>query len=459
MKNEIIKLLKKKSFYIVTFIFILFCVLTNVVYQTSLDFIDTDEISVEELEVENQELDLTNNDDLLVYVENLTMIRTEELKREYSSNVQEYLIDNFLYSTIYRMYEAQYLLNDEALTEEYSLELNLDLERVREGDYEYFLNGRIAYLESRVAETSGDEQTRYEELLKLGEYRLLHQIPYDEDNYLHQALAFLEENMVEYINLQNEDSLTEEEEQRLSFLEEEMTLREYVIEQQEDILNETNLRAVLMNFSSEFGIFILIYVIMIAGSIVSEEFSRGTIKSLLTKPFKRRTILTSKLLVVLFSIPVIMIFMSVTEILIGGMILGFDSLSVPVVLYVDGSLKSFSVLSYLSRLLLSGLPMYLVIGVLSFMISTITLSTSAAITVSFLFYLLANVISNLALVYPLPIFKAFVSLYWDFGYLVTASSQPFGASFLTSLFVIFIYLFVMLCLAYVTFIKKDVKNI
>ena len=35
MKNELKKLLKKKSFYIVTFIFILFCILTNVIYKES----------------------------------------------------------------------------------------------------------------------------------------------------------------------------------------------------------------------------------------------------------------------------------------------------------------------------------------------------------------------------------------------------------------------------------------
>ena len=109
MKNEVIKLLKKKSFYIVTFIFILFCILTNVVYKTSLDFIETSEVSIEELELENQELNLNDNDDLLIYVENLTYIRIEELKNDYSSNVQEYLIKNFLFSTIYHENEAQYI--------------------------------------------------------------------------------------------------------------------------------------------------------------------------------------------------------------------------------------------------------------------------------------------------------------------------------------------------------------
>ena len=459
MKNEILKLVKKKSFYVVTFIFILFCILTNIVYQSSFDSIQEEEVDVEEIELENKELDLENNDDLLLYVENLTILKMEELKQEYSNSSADYLIDHFLYNTIYHMYEATYILDDDELAQAYSLQLDEEVGRVSRDDWESFVLERISYLEERIEEFEGTEQERYQALLDLAIYRRENKINYDEDSYLNQALLFLEENTFEYVNLLHDDDLSKEEESRLSFLEEEMTIRKYILEHQEDILNDTTLRAVLINFPAEFGLFILIYVIMIAGSIVSEEYTRGTIKYLLVKPFKRRTILTSKLLVVLLMIPVIMLFMSVVEILLGGIQLGFDSLSVPVLLYVDGTITTYSVLGYLASLLLSSLPMYLVIGILGFMISTITSSTSAAITISFLFYLLGNVISNLALVYDLPIFKGFVSLYWDFSYLVSHTGQPYGTSIGQSILIVGIYLVVMLCIAYVTFVKKDVKNI
>ena len=459
MKNEIIKLLKKKSFYIVTLIFILFCILTNIVYQTSMDYVSIEEVDIEELIAMNEELDLTQDEDLLIYVENLTTIKMEELKKTYRSSVQEYLVDHFLYTPIYRFYESMYILEDEELTQLYQNNLDEYIEYVKDNNWEYFLDERIQYLEERVNNTQGVEQMRYQELLDLAFYRKENNVPYDDGNYLHRSLDFLEENMVEYVNLLHDDYLTQDEEERLSFLSEKMSLHEYVITHKQDILNETNLRAVLANFPAEFGIFILIYVIMLAGSIVSEEYARGTIKSLLVKPFKRRTILTSKLLVVLLLIPFIMIFMSVIELVIGGIILGFDSLSVPIVLYQDGVLLSYSPLGYLARLLISSLGIYYVLGIFAFFISTVTLSTSAAITISFLFYLLLNVVSNLALVYPLPVFNCFVSLYWDFSYLVSHQAQPYGASLFTSLLVIFAYLFVMLCITYVTFMKKDVKNI
>lgn len=459
MHNEIIKLIKKKSFYIVTFIFILFCVLTNIVYRTPLDNYDTTVVNINELEEENASLNLNNSEDLLIYVENLTTMEIERLKDEYSSNVQEYLIDHFLYSYVYQMYEDEYILKNQELYMASLGELEDRISYVSDSDWQYFLDERISYLKTRFNETEGVEKERYERLLELANYRKENNIPYDDHNYLHNSLEFLEENMVEYINLLNDDDLTSEEKSRLEFLEEEMSIHEYVIETEQDILNDHTLRAVLTNFSGEFGLFILIYVIMVAGSIVSEEYQRGTIKNLLTKPFRRSTILSSKLLVVILFIPLIMLFMSIIEILIGGLILGFDSLFVPVVQYVNGGLETYSVLGYLFSLLFASLPIYLIVGILAFMLSTITASTSAAITISFLFYLMFNVISNLAALYDFWIFKFFVSLYWDFSYLVTSSPSPFGVSISTSVFVILIYIFIMLCITYVTFGKKDVKNI
>lgn len=459
MHNEIIKLINKKSFYIVTFIFVLFCVLTNIVYRTPLDNYDTVVVDIGALEEENASLNLNNSEDLLIYVENLTTMEMERLKDEYSSNVQEYLIDHFLYSYIYQMYEDEYILKNQGLYMASLSELEYRINYVSDSNWQCFLDERISYLESRFNETEGIEKMRYERLLDLANYRKENNIPYDDNNYLHNSLEFLEENMVEYINLLNDEDLTSEEESRLEFLEEEMSIHEYVIETEQDILNDHTLRAVLTNFSGEFGLFILIYVIMVAGSIVSEEYQRGTIKNLLTKPFRRRTILSSKLFVVILFIPLIMLFMSLMEILIGGLILGFDSLFVPVVQYANGGLETYSVFGYLFSLLLASLPIYLVVGILAFMLSTITSSTSAAITISFLFYLMFNVISNLAVVYAFWVFKFFVSLYWDFSYLVTGTSSPFGVSVSTSILVIALYILVMLCITYVTFGKKDVKNI
>ena len=54
------------------------------------------------------------------------------------------------------------------------------------------------------------------------------------------------------------------------------------------------------------GPFIIILILMVASTIVAEEFTTGTIKLLLIKPFSRGKILLSKYLtVILFSVLII----------------------------------------------------------------------------------------------------------------------------------------------------------
>ena len=45
-----------------------------------------------------------------------------------------------------------------------------------------------------------------------------------------------------------------------------------------------NLKNMLQDFFSQFGILIVVMVVMVAGSIVSEEFNKGTIKKITHHP-------------------------------------------------------------------------------------------------------------------------------------------------------------------------------
>ena len=74
-------------------------------------------------------------------------------------------------------------------------------------------------------------------------------------------------------------------------------------------------------------------IIMVAGTIVSEEFNKGTIKLLLVKPYSRYKILLSKFLTILIMIVFSILVVIGMELLVGGILFGFDSLSIPVVEY------------------------------------------------------------------------------------------------------------------------------
>jgi len=463
IKAELKKLFSKKSFYIVTIIFILYSLLTNIIYKKMDDLsFRYDEVEINDLKAINKNLDINKEDDLLEYVSNLSIIETEELKEKFNDDAASYLIDNYILSLISDRNDAKYINKDLELETNINLEINDLIKKIKDNDWQYFTKEKIKEYNSYILNTNNEISiNRFKEVIKLEEYRLNNNIGYDTDNYLFKAILEIETDLTEYHNLQNKSNLTKNEEVRLESLKEMMLKNYYILDNKVDINNNSSLNMVLRNFTIEFSLFILIYVILICGSIVSEEYSKGTIKYLLTKPYKRSTILMSKLLSALLLIPIIILFMLIIEIVVGGLIFGFSSLSIPVVIFnrVTDNLITYNVLIYTLLSLLSELPMYLVLGALCFALSTITRSTSAATTITFLFYLIGGVISELALTYNWHIFKAFVSIHWRFSYLVDFTSNPYNINPWISLLTVLIYIGVILCLAFIYFNKKDVKNI
>ncbi len=454
---ELKKIFRKKSFLIVTIIFILYCILTNVIYKEMDTLLEMDDLSINELENINNSLNLNDKEDLEEYITNKTDIEISKLKDKYKS--MEIIIDKYLYNLIYERNNIKYNTLDEEELNNINNNIDNIMSYIKSNNWQYFTKLEKEEIEEKLKENKDDE--RLNELLKLKEYRLKNNINYDYNNYLNNAIDTIETDLLEYYNLKNKEVLTKDEEERFTSLKEEMAINNYIIDHKVDANNSNTLRAVLTNFPNEFGLFILIYVVMISGSIVSEEFNKGTIKYLLTKPHKRSTILTAKLLTIIILIPFIIIFMSLIEIIIGSLILGIKSLSVPVLIYESstGILKSYHVLKYLALLLISTLPEYLILALVCFLLSTITTSTSAAITITFLFYLISNVISNLALLYNIKIFKYFIALHWNFNYLVNKTSNPYNFKPIFSLGIISIYIIIILCISYIYFNKKDVKNI
>jgi len=463
IKAELNKILHKKGIYILTLIFILYTILTNVIYKnlSSYELISED-INIEEIIDINNSLDLNNKDDLLEYISNLEIIETINLKEKYNSNNQKYLIDNYLSDLIYQSYDYKYIKNNETAYNKNKEKIEVLKEKIVKEDWKYFINLKVTDIKNKINNENDSKVTdRYIDLLKLYNYRIENNIDFDNTDYLNNALEELEINLYEYYNLLNKDNLSNNEKDRLEYLNELYSKNEYILKNKKDINNNETLRSVLINFPSEFGLFILIYILMISASIVSEEFNKGTIKYLLTKPYKRCTILTSKLITVLLLIPTIILFMVTIELIIGGLILDFSSLKVPVLIYdsINNCLISYNVFTYLFKSLLYSFPIYIILGIFSFMLSTITLSTSSATTITFLFYLICNVISNLALTINLKIFKVFISLHWDFSYLIHLYNNPYNIKPWVSIIAILVYICTMLCISYIYFNKKDVKNI
>ena len=116
----------------------------------------------------------------------------------------------------------------------------------------------------------------------------------------------------------------------------------------------------LVNFFSHYEIFIVIIIVMIAGTIVSEEFNKGTIKLLLVRPYKRATILTSKFITCLIMVAIIIISIMLMQFIVGGIIFGFDSFGTPTIEYDFNAheIQEMNIASYMLIQTIGKLPIY-----------------------------------------------------------------------------------------------------
>ena len=161
IKSEIKKVFKKRSFLIVTIIFIFYAIMTNVIYKNLNSLDSTTKYDIPSLQEENSHLDLGKEEDLTTFISNLTRIELENLKKDYNSGTQKYLIDKYLYNPLYSLISSRYQETKEsdiaALTEKY----NTTLELIKNSNWEYFIKENITSLETKLSKTTENkEQTR-----------------------------------------------------------------------------------------------------------------------------------------------------------------------------------------------------------------------------------------------------------------------------------------------------------
>ena len=239
-------------------------------------------------------------------------------------------------------------------------------------------------------------------------------------------------------------------------------ISKYIIENHVDVEKANDLRGILSRFFNEFGLFIIVITVMIAGTIVSEEFNKGTIKLLLIKPYTRNKILLAKFITVLIMIVFSIIMLIGMELIVGGFVFGFDSLSVPVIVYNFNTnmIQEINVFSYLGAQILMILPSVILLATLSFALSTIFTNSPVAIALPLLGYMGVAVINQFAMQYNIDFLKYFVTLNWDFT-VYSYGGMPLmqGLTPEFSAVICLLYFLIMMIPTFVIFKKKNIKNV
>lgn len=467
VKNELYKLFHKKSTFITLFVILTFVVLTNLIYKnmnSSFSVYYNDTEYTDNLVNEINNFDLVNGN-MSEYASLLSSLEDQKFVTGKENNWQVENYYSYVSSKVSDYYYNLYAYKDNEEAERLRQDIDYMKKKLNDGDWKYFVNLDLENLNSYIKMYEGKQDTEWDINLEVAkyqkyllEYRLKNDVSY-EDSYLNTAIKNLESDItgkLNYERAQTDKIKDTYKNEYASFCE-----NEYILNNKIDTNNIQTLRELIKSFFEEYLFLILIFVIMVAGSMVSDEFSKGNIKSLLTLPYRRTQILMAKLITVLLMIPFVTLFVLLSEVIVGGLMFGFDSLSIPVIAYnfKIGAIETMSVWKYFFLNFVGYLPLLVLLSTLAFALSTLICSTAFAITITFCGYIGSSIINSFALYYDIKFLRYFVTTNWDLTSFIFGGESVYSIPMVQSIITCTVYFLIMLIVSLIVFKKKNIKNI
>ena len=482
IKNEFIKLLKKKSIYIVLIITLLFVVLINFLYKytSNNSYSRYFEDDIDYYSQCLKSLDSNNPDEVEAYADIKTQLDIVTLISKYGFDTwQANIIPEKLGSSIGSINYYTYIEKNETALANAKQEYDKLVEILDSNNWKYFANIELKELNEKInleenaklaiTDKSSLEESNYIlNIYKIDkqvlEWRLSKDISYD-NSFLNTALNDYANYSKHILSYERDNDSTYSEKLEYYNSLERANINKYYIENNITNIRDDDNRDILINLLNEYELFILIFIIMISGSIVSDEFSKGTIKLLLVRPYNRLKILSAKFITCLCMLICFIIFISVCQLFVGGIVQGFNCLNVPAVVYNHNTntIETMSIAKHIVITSCAKLPMYLLLMTLAFTISTLFTNSALAIALPLLGYMVSSIINQLAL-YALSrnikILLYFVTPNWDLTNYLFGGLPMFESITLPfSITICLIYLLIMVFASAIIFKKRNIKNI
>ncbi len=245
---------------------------------------------------------------------------------------------------------------------------------------------------------------------------------------------------------------------------EEFNISKYRIENEKPDLKEDSVSGSLENLFAQLGLlFIIIISIMITGTIISEEFNKGTIKLLLVRPYTRRKIMLSKIIAAIICIILAMLCMILIQIFVSGIGYGFGTINAPVLKYNfnTNSVMEINIFAWLAINILAISPIIIILSAIALAIGTLLTNSASAITLSLLAYMGASILKQLAMVNTkIKWLKYIPFINWDLTEILFGRlSSVQGVTMQNAIISCTILVAVLLIITFETFSKRNIKNI
>lgn len=484
IKNELFKIFHKKSIYVLAGIMLAFVILNNIVYKVFYDdnsnyisqTLNDSSWEIDYYSEELKNLDINKESDKEEYISCKTSYDIAVLHSSYQIGTWQYnIIDTRLYDIIYNINYYTYIEKNDKILKEYQDKYDYYINSFENNNFKVFIKEELDSTQKEIDTLEKEKKTitstkRLKEIedslnilyikKEMINYRISNDVPYS-NSYLNTAIEDYIDTYT-YLNSTTVDSLSYNEKIEYNNNLSKNATSKYIIDNKIDLNQENTVRNNLQCIFNSYEILIVILIIIISGTIISNEFNKGTIKNLLIRPYKRSTIFISKYISSFIILILSIIYLVFLELIVGGILFGLDSLNIPIVVYnfTTSSLVEYNIFTYLGILILAKMPLLILIMTLSITLSTITLNSPISIAVPILGYTFSGIIGSLAMSFDLKWMKYFPTMNWDLTEYLFGGLPAFQYTSLSHAIIIsIIYFAIMFTLSIIVFNKKNIKNI
>lgn len=475
IKNEFVKILKKKSTYIILLITLAFIIFSNFMYKNTNSQIYSGGYDDEVLLYYEEQMPSPDDPETIdTYIDMKSKLDMMKLMQKYGfDSWQAYIIETVLGSDgdLHTINEYTYSPNKTVSEEEYlAAKESYDnfIQKLDADDWRYFVNSEldainqeIETIKSNNINSNNTNLHSLEAQKQVLEWRLEKDINY-KGSFLNTCLRRYVNNSEIVDSYEQSSNQDYSQKQEYYSALEVMNTSKYYIENNIRDINSNDNRGILLDLLNNYELFILIFVIMISGSIVSDEFSKGTIKLLLVRPYSRNKILFSKFIVCIMILLLFIAFVACSQFIFGGLIQGFESTSIPAIVYNHNTnqVETIGIIPYIIITSLAKLPMYILLMTLAFACSTIFTNTAVSIVIPLLGYMGSSLINQLGLIYDIKAVLYFVTPNWDLTERLFGGLPTFeGLTIAFSLAICLVYFMIMFITMFTVFKKRNIKNI
>ena len=460
VKNELYKIFHKKFIYI-----LLITVLGAIAFFSTTEKIFKKYDISEDIAEANQRVQMYEADGITAgspYFESKANLETLKMikERNYSLESPEYY---YVSSTIQDDYYSYYSAFSDDYKAETKSKLEEDLAFLDNFDWKEIINRRIEQLKEK--ECNGEKRCEEENAfaIRVEEYRLNHNIPYantdasnELDGYVPAYSDYLlkkdlKEDILEYDEVYAKRNAVGDMEEKLYILDHELLTSDY-----KGNYTATDL---ILSFS-HVNLLTSVVLLMLSATVVAEEYSKGTIKQLLVKPYSRTRIIVSKFIAVMIAMVAVTFVYNIAYSIIISIYYGdISTIFTNHVIYDFNTSKCIEI-NYMVEALVSfvySLPSMILLGLFTFTMALITTNTAFALGLGFGAYLSESLFQ--LYMTRIKILSYSPTVNYNFDAYMWGRITEYEDIFLSKSIIISVISFVVLtAIAIIVFNKKDIKN-